>query len=171
MHSVILSKEYVDTTAGSGLVHCAPGCGPEDQIAAKPYGIDVFNTLNERGEFENMGKFSGMTAKVEDYKFVQELERKGALIEKTEVEHEYPHSWRSHRPVVFRTTEQWFLNTENLIPKLLEFNKKVNWIPEKAGESYDKWAENLKDNSVTRQRFWGCPLPIWTCDNKKYGNV
>ena len=170
VHSIILNKEYVDTSSGTGLVHCAPGCGPEDQEAAKVYGIDVFNTLNEQGKFEDMGKYTGWKAKEDDKKFIEEFEKKGVLLEKTIVEHEYPHSWRSHKPVVFRITEQWFLKTEDLIKDLLKFNKKVNWVPDISGVSYERWAENLRDNSVTRQRFWGCPVPIWVNvkDEKDY---
>jgi isoleucyl-tRNA synthetase len=160
VHTIILSKQYVDTTSGSGLVHCAPGCGPEDEEVAREYGIDGYNSLDERGGFEE-GKFKGWTAKTDDEKFVKLFKEKGNLIATSEVEHDYPHSWRSHRPVIFRTTEQWFLKITDLVPRLLEINKKVLWVPKKAGESYDRWAENLKDNSVTRQRFWGCPVPIW----------
>ena len=167
VHTIILSEKYVDTSAGTGLVHCAPGCGPEDQEVAAEYGIDTFNTLNERGILEDMGEYSGMKAKVDDNKFVEELEKLGVLLETTEVEHEYPHSWRSHKPVVFRTTDQWFLRTQDLIPKLLEFNKKVKWVPESSGVNYERWAENLKDNSITRQRFWGCPVPIWVNEKDK----
>ncbi len=164
LHTVILSKQYVDTSAGTGLVHCAPGCGPEDEEAARPYGIEGYNSLDERGMFTE-GKFEGWKAKKDDKKFVDYFKEKGNLIAVTQVEHEYPHSWRSHKPVVFRTTEQWFLKTTDLVEKLLEFNKKVYWNPKKSGESYDRWAENLRENSVTRQRFWGCPVPIWI--NKK----
>jgi isoleucyl-tRNA synthetase len=168
VHTVILSKEYVDTTAGSGLVHCAPGCGPEDFEVGKANGMDAFNTLDERGIMQDLGKYTGMKAKTDDNKFIEEFEKKKCLIAKTEIEHEYPLSWRSHKPVVFRATEQWFLKIEDLVPGLLKYNKKVSWTPERVRESYDKWTSNLRDNGVTRQRFWGCPAPIWTC---KCGNV
>ena len=161
VHTVILNKEYVTTEEGTGLVHCAPGCGPEDQEAAKPYGIGVFNTLNEQGKFEDMGKYTGWQAKTDDNKFIKEIENKNLLLAVKKINHEYPHSWRSHKPVVFRATEQWFLKTEDMSKDLRNFNKQVHWQPKKSGESYDKWAENLKDNSITRQRFWGCPVPIW----------
>ena len=164
VHTIILNKEHVDTTAGTGLVHCAPGCGPEDQEAAEPYKIGAFNMLNEKGEFEDMGRFNGMCAKIDDDKFIHEFEKVGSLIVKNKIEHEYPHSWRSHKPVVFRPTEQWFLKTSDLVPMLLKFNESVKWVPDKTGESYVRWAKNLKDNSVTRQRFWGCPVPIWVCE-------
>jgi len=168
VHTVLLSTEYVDTTAGSGLVHCAPGCGPEDFEVGKRNGMDAFNTLDERGILQDVGKFSGLKAKVDDKKFIEEFEKNGSLIAKTEIEHEYPLSWRSHKPVVFRATEQWFLKIEDLIPELLKYNKKVSWVPERVRESYDRWTQNLRDNGVTRQRFWGCPAPIWNC---KCGNV
>src|SRR3989344_1269597 len=167
VHSIILSKEYVDTSAGTGLVHCAPGCGPEDYEVGKKYGIGAFNNLNERGEFEDKGKFKGWKAKEDDNKFIKEFEDKGVLIVKNEIEHEYPHSWRSHKPVVFRTTEQWFLKTEDLSKELIKLNENVNWVPESSGVNYERWAENLKDNGVTRQRFWGCPVPIWVNEKDK----
>ncbi|MCA9485404.1 MAG: isoleucine--tRNA ligase, partial [Nanoarchaeota archaeon] len=161
VHTIIMSEEFVDTSSGSGLVHCAPGCGPEDQKVGAEYGIGAFNTLNERGELESEGKFKGWVAKTDDEKFIEYFDKKGFLLATTEIEHEYPHSDRSKKPVVFRTTEQWFLKTEDLIKDLLKFNKKVHWEPKKSGESYDRWAENLRDNGVTRQRYWGCPVPIW----------
>ncbi|MBI2628693.1 isoleucine--tRNA ligase [Candidatus Pacearchaeota archaeon] len=162
-HTIILSKEYVDASIGSGLVHCAPGCGPEDYEVGKKYGLDAFNLLDEKGFLQDMGKFSGLRAKKEDKKFIEALKDSGSLITETEVEHEYAHCWRCHNPVIFRATEQWFMKIEDLIPKLLKFNKEVNWEPEFASKNYDLWIENLKDNGITRQRYWGCPVPIWQC--------
>ncbi|NCN99001.1 isoleucine--tRNA ligase [Candidatus Pacearchaeota archaeon CG10_big_fil_rev_8_21_14_0_10_35_219] len=161
VHTIILSEKYVDTSAGTGLVHCAPGCGPEDAEVGEEYEIGAFNTLNERGEMENLGKYSGWVAKKDDKKFIAEFEKKGVLVAKSEIEHEYPHSWRSHEPVVFRATEQWFLKIADMVPKFVEMNKGVSWVPKKAGESHVRWTENLKDNSITRQRYWGCPIPLW----------
>jgi len=164
VHSVILSKEYVDTSAGSGLVHSAPGCGPEDYEACKKYGIDAFNNVNEQGIFENMTKFSGLKAKKDDAKFIEMLKENGSLLKQVPVEHEYAHCWRCHKPVIFRTTEQWFLKTEDLVKKILDYNKKINWVPKKVKNSYEAWISNLKDNGITRQRFWGTPAPIWECE-------
>ncbi len=167
VHTVILSEEYVDTSSGSGLVHSAPGCGPEDFEVGKEYGIGAFNRIDEQGIFRNMGDFTGLQAKKDDYKFVEKLKDNGSLITENEIEHEYAHCWRCHKPVVFRATEQWFLKIEDLISKLLKFNEKVGWQPDFAGKNYDLWTENLKDNGLTRQRFWGCPMPLWICDKCK----
>ena len=163
--TVIMSEEFVDTTAGSGLVHSAPGCGPEDQIACQPYNIPPFNSLREDGFFpEEMGKFSGLRPKIDDQKFTDDLQEKDYLVETTKVEHEYPHCWRCHKPVIFRLTPQWFLKIEDLREDMLKDNEKVSWVPESANNSFKSWVSNLKDNSISRQRFWGTPLPIWTCD-------
>jgi len=169
-HTVILSKEYVDTSAGSGLVHCAPGCGPEDYEAGYQYKILPFNNLNESGVFpEEMGKFKGLTAKKDDPKFIKELKEKGALISESQVEHEYPHCWRCKNPVIFRTTKQWFFKIEDIKEKMRELNKKIKWQPDWAGnKQFDSWLDNLRDNSITRQRYWGCPAPIWRCECGEY---
>ena len=164
VHTVILSDKYVDTSAGSGLVHAAPGCGPEDQEACKPYDIPPYNTLDEKGYYpHNMNKFSGWRAKVDDAQFIEALKQEGVLIETTEVEHEYPHCWRCYNPVVFRITFQWFFKVEDLRETILKGNKKVCWVPDTANNAYKSWIRNLKDNSVTRQRYWGTPAPIWKC--------
>jgi isoleucyl-tRNA synthetase len=167
VHSVILSEDFVDTTAGSGVVHSAPGCGPEDQEACKPYDIPPFNCLSEDGYFpEEMGKFTGLRAKRDDDKFMQALKDVGALIETTEVEHEYPHCWRCHKPVIFRITYQWFFKVEDIKEEILKGNKDIRWVSDAALHSYESWIKNLKDNSVSRQRYWGTPLPIWECSNE-----
>ncbi len=163
-HTVVLSKEYVDTMSGTGLVHMAPGCGPEDYNVGMQNNIKAFNKLNERGEYEGMGPLTGMVAKKDDKKFIELFKEKGFLLAVTPVEHEYPHCWRCHNKVIFRATEQWFMKTEDLVQDILKYNKDVKWVPEQSNKSFSLWVENLKDNAITRQRFWGCPVPIWECE-------
>jgi len=169
IHTVILSKPYVTLDIGTGLVHSAPGCGPEDYEACEAYKIAAFNTIDEKGAFFDSGKFNGLVAKKDDYKFVAELEKRGLLVAEEKISHEYAHCWRCHKPIIFRTTEQWFLKTEDLVKKIIDYNKKVKWVPKTVQNSYEAWISNLKDNGITRQRFWGTPVPIWECDS--CGNI
>jgi len=168
-HTVILSEEYVDLSAGTGLVHSAPGCGPEDFEACRKYKIPPFNNLDEEGNYpEDMGEMSELNAKADSKSFIELLKRENALIEKSPVEHEYAHCWRCHNPVIFRLTTQWFFKVEDLIEEMRELNKKVFWQPDWGGKKqFDSWIANLRDNSITKQRYWGVPLPIWQCSKCK----
>ncbi len=170
VHTVVLSEKYVTTDAGSGLVHCAPGCGPEDFEVGKEHGLPPFNEADEHGCFsDKMGPLVGMVAKQDDDKFIQLLEDKNAIIDKVKVEHEYAHCWRCKTPIIFRATDQWFLAVEKLKAEMIEQNKKVHWVPGWAGENwFNSWLKNLQDWCISRQRFWGIPLPIWTCQCGKH---
>ena len=168
VHTVLLSKEYVTTEAGTGLVHCAPGCGPEDYEVGHKNNIPPYNEVGHTGKFNSgMGKFTNLIAKKDDNKFIDELENLGALITTEIVEHDYAHCERSNDPVIFRTTNQWFFKVEDLKEKMISYNKKIHWVPKTVENSYISWLENLRDNSITKQRFWGTPVPIWKCTKCK----
>ncbi|MFA5406818.1 MAG: isoleucine--tRNA ligase, partial [Candidatus Nanoarchaeia archaeon] len=165
-YTVVLSKDYVNLQEGSGLVHCAPGCGPEDQLVGNENKIPSFNPIDENGVFgADGGKFKGLRAKIDDNTFTETLASKSSLVAVERIEHDYPHCERCKSPVVFKNTKQWFIKVTKFKDKMISENKKVNWVPKWAGENqFNKWLESIRDWCITRQRFWGVPLPIWQCD-------
>ncbi|MFW9818366.1 MAG: isoleucine--tRNA ligase, partial [Candidatus Thorarchaeota archaeon] len=173
VHTIILSEEYVSASEGVGLVHTAPGHGPEDFEVGVANNIPVFNPVDINGLYTNeAGKFKGKFVFDANEEILKILEEKGTLIHTSEIEHEYAHCWRCDSKLVYRATEQWFFRTESLIPQLLEKNEEIYWVPDWAGNRWFKsWLSTLKDWCISRQRFWGIPLSVWVCDNKECEDI
>jgi isoleucyl-tRNA synthetase len=167
LHTVVLSEEYVETSSGSGLVHCAPGCGPEDYEVGYAYGLTPFNTVDPAGVLRDLeAPLEGLRAKSDDARIVSIIEESGALFLREPYVHDYPFAERSKVPVVFRVTPQWFLKIEDLKDRMKELNRDVVWNPEWAGKNqFHNWIDQLRDNSITKQIHWGTPLPVWRADD------
>ena len=173
VHTIILSEEYVSVAEGVGLVHTAPGHGPEDFEVGVANGIPVFNPVNIRGIYtKKAGKFEGQFVFDANKEILDLLKEKGTLILTSEIEHEYAHCWRCDSKLVYRASNQWFFKTESLKDELLKKNEEIYWIPDWAGSRWFKsWLSTLKDWCLSRQRFWGIPLSIWICDNEECKDI
>jgi isoleucyl-tRNA synthetase len=173
VHTIILSEEYVTASEGVGLVHTAPGHGPEDFEVGVENGLPIFNPVDIRGIYtEEAGDFEGKNVFDANQEILDLLEKKGTLIHTGEIEHEYAHCWRCESKLVYQATEQWFFETEKIVADLLEKNEEIYWVPEWAGDRWFKsWLTSLKDWCISRQRFWGIPLSIWTCDNEECEDI
>ncbi|KKK42343.1 MAG: Isoleucine--tRNA ligase [Candidatus Lokiarchaeum sp. GC14_75] len=173
VHTIILSEEYVSASEGVGLVHSAPGHGPEDFEVGVANNIPVFNPVDIRGIYTHLaGKFEGKFVFDANEEILDLLKQKGTLILTNEVEHEYAHCWRCDSKLVYRATNQWFFKTESLIPELLKKNEEIYWVPKWAGNRWFKsWLSTLRDWCISRQRFWGVPLSVWICDNEDCGDI
>ncbi|MEM2874102.1 MAG: isoleucine--tRNA ligase [Candidatus Nanoarchaeia archaeon] len=166
INTVVLSEQFVSVTDGTGLVHMAPGCGPEDFEVGQQYGLPAWNEANEAGFFtEKMGKLAGLRAKYDDDKFIDMLERKGAVVYKSKIEHDYAHCWRCHAPIIYRATEQWFIAISKIKDKILKEIEKLYTVPELAKQIFIDWITNFQDWCVTIQRYWNTPFPVWTCNS------
>ena len=166
LFTVVLG-EYVTTAEGTGLVHTAPAYGEDDARTGQRYGLPPLHPVKPDGTFdERVGPFAGQFVKEADPGLIEELKEKSLLLRAGEYEHPYPHCWRCGTPLLYYAKKAWYARTTAVLDELLRENENINWIPQhvKWGRFGD-WLRNNVDWALSRERYWGTPLPIWRCEN------
>ena len=160
----VIPWDDVTMDQGTGVVHIAPGAGGEDFELSKVHDLPVLTPVDESGRFyDDYGWLHGVSTTESADQIIGVLGEKGILVESTLYTHAYPHCWRCDTPLIFRLSDDWFISVEEIRPKLLEENAKVQWVPEYMGKRMDDWLRNMGDWNISRRRYYGLPLPFYPC--------
>ena len=168
-HFVVLG-DFVTTEDGTGLVHMAPAFGAEDMDMAREHNLPVLMTVQPDGAFvAEVTPWRGQFVKDADPLIIEDLRARGLLLKAESYTHTYPFCWRCHTPLLYYARDSWYIRTSAFRERLVELNNTINWVPEhvKTGR-FGKWLENNVDWALSRERYWGTPLPIWECESCRH---